>query len=118
MDFIERMLNIAAKEAIKRNAIDKRCFRLGSVGIRSDGAIVYSRNTSNYIKNRKIHAEYRLSKKLDYYGIVFVARVLRDGSLGMARPCPDCVRALKSRRVRKVYYSIANNEYGCINLEK
>ena len=119
MDTIQHLLNMAAAQAIKKNTIDMRCFRIGSVGVRNDGAIVYSRNLSDTNRNRRIHSEYRLARKLDFGAIVFVARVLRDGiTVGMARPCPDCERLLRQMKVRKVYYTIAPDEYGVLVLDQ
>ena len=92
---------------------DNRTFLLGSVGIRSDGAMVKSLNSPTEIPNRKTHSEYRLSKKLDYNSIVYVARVrLADGKFAMARPCVSCQKVLCSKRVSKVYYTISECEWG------
>ena len=91
---------------------DRRTFRLGAVGIRSDGALVNSANGPTDHPRPHVHAEFRLCTKLDYGAVVFVARVKRDESFGIARPCKDCRRILKSRNVKKVYYTISNEEYG------
>lgn len=91
---------------------DRRTFRLGAIGIRSDGAMVTAANGPTDNPRPHVHAEFRLATKLDHGAIVFVARVRRDGSFGMARPCRDCRRILKSRGVKKVYYTVSNDEYG------
>ncbi len=62
------------------------------------------------------HAEARVVKKMNYGGTVYVARVSRDGHLAMAKPCFSCMMAMKSRFVEKVFYSINDGEYGCIDL--
>ncbi len=118
MNMITRLLNLAAAKASKSKLNDKRCFRLGAVGVRSDGAIVHACNGSDYNRNKSIHCEARLSKKLDLYSIVFVARVNRAGEWSLSRPCPDCIRSLQSRMVNKVYYTICPGEYGVINLKE
>ena len=113
------MFYVAAKTAISRK--DKRNYCVGAVGIRKDGTIVKSRNSSNStnIRNPKVHAEYKLSKKLDKYSTVYVARIRPgDKSFGLAKPCKDCERILRSKKVKTVYYTINNNEYGVINLIK
>lgn len=56
---------------------------------------------------------------MDRDGIVYVARVARiDGKLAMARPCMDCMTLLRMRKVRTVYYTISETEYGVIDLGK
>jgi len=63
-----------------------------------------------------MHAEARLTRKLDFYSTVYVARTMKLG-LGLARPCPDCQRALRRKRVTRVYYTISDNEYGVLELD-
>ena len=63
-----------------------------------------------------VHAEARLCRKLDYYGEVFVARRTSEG-YRLAKPCPRCEARLRSRRVRRVYYTISNNEYGVLDYD-
>jgi tRNA(Arg) A34 adenosine deaminase TadA len=105
---IFQYLEIAAKIGSKRD--DKRQYWIGAVGKRSDGTLVFSSNGPTPKPDRCSHAEYKLTKKLDYGAIVYVARVLRNGDFAMAKPCANCVRALQSKRVKRVYYTIANNE--------
>lgn len=107
---------IAARVAKSKN--DERTFLLGAVGIRKDGALVTSLNRPCQDRNYRVHAERLLVRKLDVNApIVYVVRVrLCDGSFAMAKPCQDCERALKTKGVRRVYYTISNNEYGIINL--
>ena len=38
---------------------------------------------------------------------IYVTRVLRDGSHGIARPCPACMAALKDHKINKIYYTTA-----------
>jgi tRNA(Arg) A34 adenosine deaminase TadA len=103
-----------AAEAAERKS-DSRHHRVGAVGIRSDGAIVVSQNGPSTVKNPRCHAEYRLVRKMDYYGTVYVARKSSLGFL-LARPCATCRAFLRSRRVRVVYYTISNSEYGVLRL--
>jgi hypothetical protein len=93
---------------------------LGAVGVRKDGVIVSAKNGSVKVSSADgdgfsfptAHAEHRCVKKMDVGGVVYVARVLRDGSLAMSKPCPDCERSLRGRGIKKVYYSINDVEYG------
>ena len=98
-----------AKQAASTDKDLLRAYYLGAVGIRRDGAIVTARNGSSQCKLASAHAERRLARKLDKGSIVFVVRVMRDGRLGNARPCPACMLALKSRGVRRVFYSVSYN---------
>lgn len=104
---------IAAQTAVLKN--DERNFLLGSVGIRSDGTMVKSFNSSAVIPMPAAHSERRLAAKLDYGAVVYVARVrLIDGCWGMAKPCQSCMAALTAKKVSKIYYTISHKEYGVI----
>lgn len=117
---VYRYFTMAAKLALSRG--DCRSFLIGTIGIRSDGKLVKSINSPVMERPclqirprncRKAHAEFKLSKKLDYYAIVYVVRVKSSNlEYGIARPCHDCRKALIARKVRKVYYTIDNNRYG------
>ncbi len=95
---------------------DKRTYALGAVGKRSDGAWVHARNGSSERVQPLAHAERRLLRKLDKGSIIYVARARSGGGMALARPCERCLRAMKVRGVKKVYYTIADNEYGVIAL--
>lgn len=105
--------DMAARVAEKQ--VDLRNHKLGAVGLRSDGALVFAFNGAAKQATPEIHAEARLCRKLDYYGTVFVARRTASGFM-LARPCADCLRKMKSRRVKKVFYTVGNNEYGVLKL--
>lgn len=94
---------------------DIRTHKLGAVGLRADGALVVAYNGPTRGLVAASHAEARLCKKLDYYGTVFVVRVAPSGYL-LSRPCASCRRMLKSRRVKRVYYTISDSEYGVLDL--
>lgn len=110
---MHKNLRIAAGISVKGNKI-RRAF-LGAVGVRSDGIMVYSYNGCAENKKPEIHAEARLSKKLDVGATVYVARTRRDdGTIAMAKPCCHCENALRHRGVKKVFYTISESEWGCI----
>ena len=125
---VSRFFSAAAAVAIKKD--DKRGHRIGAVAIRKDGAIVSASNggiqetAAEYLtvcadgKKRypQAHAEVRLSRKLDAGSIVFICRVAGHGSYALAKPCRNCERVLRNKGVKKVYYTISNNEYGVILL--
>ena len=102
---------VAAKGA------DRRRYRLGAVGIRSDGAIVKSKNIPNKYPEPQAHAEARLAKKLDKNSIVYVVRIDANNRLTESRPCASCQRILRFKGVKRVYYSISETEYGVIKFE-
>jgi len=115
------LLLSAAELAVPHFNKDPRNFWLGAVGLREDGASVYSRNgavsysasVEAYHLTPNSHAEGRLLRKLGKNGIVYVARVFRkDRTLAMARPCGMCQTRLRAFNVEKVYYTIDNNHYG------
>lgn len=107
---IQRYLRLAADLAILKD--DKRHYRLGAVGIRTDGVLVAAANGHPKTPDRRCHAEYRLTRKLDKGSTVFVSRVLADGSYGLAKPCQDCMKLLKTCGVRVVYWSVSDYVYG------
>ncbi len=111
---IFQYLEIAGKIGKKRD--DKRQYWIGAVGERSDGTLVFSSNGPTPQPDRCAHAEYKVSRKLDYNAVVYVARVLRNGDFAMAKPCNNCLKAMKSKHVRRVYYTIGPGEYGWIDL--
>lgn len=112
MTRLEKFFNIAREKAMTGDTIRK--YRLGAVGIRSDGVIVTSRNISTRVPEPEAHAERRLVRKLDTGSIVYVVRALSNGSLTMARPCVRCRKAMQARGVKRCYYSVSDNEYGVI----
>jgi len=104
--------DLAEKIALSKD--DKRSFKVGALCVRNDGVIVGAPNSPVAEPDRKAHAEYRTAKKIDFNGVFYIVRMLRrDNSLAIARPCPDCANVLRAKRVKKVYYSISPNEYGC-----
>lgn len=111
---INRFFKMAI-EAAKIKGKDIRRCRFGVIGLRKDGKIIRSKNMPFKNKNYKIHAEYRLCAKLDLYSIVFVVRVRRDNKLTLAKPCDNCIKAMKLKKVRKCFYSINENEYGVLH---
>ena len=107
-------MNLAARISSKGNRY-RRAY-VGAVGIRSDGATVTSYNGCVGYQKPELHAEARLTKKLDFGAVVYVARIRRDnGSLCLARPCPDCFLILKHHKVRRVIYSISDWCFGTID---
>jgi len=108
------LLEIASQVADLSTDRCRKAF-IGAVSIRKDGTLVRSRNGSTPRPegiSPSAHAEARVLRKSGYGATVYVSRVKKDGSLGMAKPCSNCMAALKAMRVEMVYWSIDNNEWG------
>jgi cytidine deaminase len=101
-----------AKQVAERGG-QRRQFRLGAVGIRTDGTVVTASNVSSRLPERRAHAETRVTRKLNYGAVVYVVRILRNGRLAGARPCHFCQTTMRQRGVR-CYYSINEHEYGVL----
>lgn len=114
---VEKMFRRARAVALKGDAKGvRRKYRLGAVGVRSDGAIVTANNLSCRKPTPYAHAEARLVRKLDFGSTVFVVRIQRDGSVVNAKPCKDCEIAMRLRGVEVCYYTISTTEYGVLHL--
>lgn len=117
LKLLHRAAELAANARLKYPHLSHA---LGAIGVRKDGAIVHADNGGiRSVGDARVlcgHAERRLSRKLTFYSVVYIARVLNVLSWGMAKPCPVCEQVLRRRHVRRVYYTIAPNEYGVLDL--
>lgn len=110
---MHRYLRIASHISVRGS--DIRRYRVGAVGIRRDGTVVYAWNGSVEVPTPCMHAEARLVKKLDWGSTVYVARTRKDnGKMAMAKPCKDCERVLRQRGIKRVEYTINEHEYGVL----
>lgn len=112
--YIKQYFEMTAELAIAENDLNrKRHYRLGCIGIRSDGAIVKSNNSVSISPNRMTHAEYKVCRKMDKGGEIFVSRVKYDNNeYAMARPCVACQKVSLSKNIEKVFYTINHSDYG------
>lgn len=108
------MLLLAAGVGMRK--ADARAFRIGAVGIRRDGALVSASNGPAPYPHPDAHAEARLTGKLTPCSDVWVGRLRRDGTVGIARPCAHCMVRLRAAGVRRVAYTISDVEHGVILL--
>lgn len=114
------MFKLAGKVAIPTVPDDARNYWIGCVGIRDDGVIVSSKNGSvfstmieDYQLLPESHAEGRVLRKLGKNGIIYVTRVSKsNGGYAMARPCGMCQIRIRSFKVKKVFYTINENQFG------
>lgn len=93
-------------------SIDKKNYHLGCVLRRSDGALVCSKNERTKVPQPYAHAEVRAIMKADKGSILYIARVTKDNSWAMAKPCLKCQVSIRSRKIKKVYYTIGPGEFG------
>ena len=110
-----------ASQIAKKSKDNLRNYILGCIGIREDGAIVssingaarFSKSVDDFYKLPNSHAEGRVLRKLGRNGIMFVARVhKKDGTLAMALPCSMCQTRIKAFKVKKVYFTCNEEQYG------
>ena len=45
---------------------------------------------------------------------IYVARILRNNSLALAKPCKGCFKCIKDHGITNIFYSIKDYEYGTI----
>lgn len=117
MNINEKRLHQAAELA--GDSRDDKNYYLGCIGIRHDNVLVKSVN--HFHSGQQVpdhHAEARVLKKAGYGAILYVARVLKCDKVtwANARPCTTCRNIIKSRGVKKVYYTVGPSEYGVWNV--
>lgn len=104
--FLYKAAKIAEKHTYKR-------YPMAAIARRADGAIVSAINHNTVGKNPAQHAEARVLRKCDIGAVLYVARISKQTKKWlMAKPCPDCQRLIKRYKVKEVYYTISENEYG------
>lgn len=73
----------------------------------------FKNNGGKYLPS-KVHSEVNALNKIKYLDIdfskvhLFVYRELKDGQRAMARPCPACMKAIKSFGIRNIWYTTAD----------
>jgi tRNA(Arg) A34 adenosine deaminase TadA len=97
---------------IAKGGTEERNYRIGCVGIRTDGAIVVAPNLLTKKPEHTAHAEYRTLSKSDAGVTLYVARIHRDDTIALAKPCVKCQALIRNRRVKRVFYTISPEEYG------
>ena len=113
---VKQMLRLATVIATKTTSGKRRNFLLGAIGVRSDGVLVSASNIPAQRQTPEAHAEYRVSRKLDVGAVVFVARKNRVGRLCNAKPCFRCESAMRSKGVKRCFYTISNTKFGVMTL--
>lgn len=99
-------------QAVQVALVNDRRQLHAAIGIRSDGAIVVSKNGHQKYPTPSHHAESRLCRKLGKRAqLVIVVRVNRQGQWMMSKPCPNCTRALERAGVKRILYSVGHEQY-------
>jgi len=105
-----KYLELASR--IAKGGSEDRNYLIGCVGVRADGAIVVAPNSWTKEPEPRAHAEAKVIQKSDRGTVLYVARIHRDGKLAMAKPCVKCQALIKNKKIKRVYYSISNEEFG------
>lgn len=85
----------------------RRHFLLAAGGHRPDGVWVEAANGGAVGGPcPPAHAESRAARKLGRADTLYVVRVLRDGTWGLAKPCHFCEKRLRDQGIKKVVYTV------------
>lgn len=106
---IRRYLDLATQ--VSRLKADDRTYFHGAVGVRRDGVLVAACNGAPLFPEPKHHCEYRLTRKLGKYGIVFLVRTLANGDWADSTPCNDCENRLIHQLVQEVYFTTGKDTW-------
>lgn len=104
---------ILAAQLAANSKNTKKNFYLACVALRKDGVIVTSTNQTT-VENRAPsgHAEARALRKCGKNSVIWIARVLKNNTWALAKPCKHCRSLIINHGVKKVFYTIGPNEYG------
>lgn len=115
-DFFNFAIKLALK-ADEKYVTRKAC--IAAIGIRTDDAIVHACSGGDQMGiSPNTHAEARVLRKMDRFSpVIYVARIRRDTmKFALARPCVTCLPRIKNKKIGKIYYTIDEHEFGCIDL--
>ena len=65
--------------------------------------------------NASTHCELSALSKFPHCDTLFIARLKKDGTFGIAKPCPVCQKMLELSSIKLVYFTTS---YGTIKKEK
>lgn len=109
--------DIFKDEALKESLRSSYKYLLGAVIVKRGKIVGKGYNSVAYQGKRSflngIHAEIAAinnTRAADRSGsTIYVARWMRRGQLGLAKPCPACEKVLRKLGIKKVYYSDYGN---------
>lgn len=71
--------------------------------------------------NCSIHAEVAALRTMKYKAkgcTAYVARIMRSGSTGLAKPCPNCSILLYDAGIKRVYFTTNTHEIGFMSAKE
>jgi len=125
------LIQEAIGEANKSTGVGKnKNYRLGAVLFSSDSHFLFSSGHNSYgthplasfYEYPHMHAETDAIIKAgtDHIGpgiSLFVTRILKNGNLTMAKPCPHCINLMKYVGINEAYYTNWSGHIECMDLK-
>lgn len=111
MKYLDLAIRIALGGSEDRN------YLIGCVGLRTDGAIVTAYNSWTKKPQHEAHSEFKVCRKINKGSILWVSRVLRDGTWACAKPCVKCQALIRNKGIKKVFYTLGPEEFGTWNVK-
>ena len=124
----KRLIELATRVA---ESSENKDYRHGAILVKGNNVLNAASNKNAHARfgkrfrrrdkgNPTYHAELGcilgLDRSVTRGADLYVVRVGRAGTLRLSKPCHMCEAALKHVGVRRVYYSINENEFGCVKL--
>lgn len=123
MKILPRHLEAAVRLAHENDMYPK--WSLGAVVVRGGNIIAMGQSKLNTdpglcdfeqigIRERvSVHAEESALKRCGNprRATLYVARVGRNGKIGLAKPCQKCAKLIESHQIRRVYYTVSPDTY-------
>lgn len=128
---IRNHFELARNIALQSN---HKCFRHGAALVQGNRVLNtacndlrYTKFASRFLTNYQVkkgcasrHAELKsvlgISRQLTQGADVFVVRVNWQGKFKLSKPCPMCMACMSYVGVKRVFYSIDEDNYGVIKL--
>lgn len=111
---LERAIEAAklCRQRFKHCAIVVKSGNILSVAVntfRNDPSLCGVNRAASY--HAEVNALRMVSEKASIGSRIYVVRYGNNGNIAMSRPCNECHSYIISRGVKKVIYSISDNEY-------
>lgn len=112
MKYIDLAIRIARAGNVPRKPEENtgKNFLLGCVALRRDGAVVVASNIRTQDPMPSAHSEFRCLRQAGQGATLWIARVDRAGKPCMAKPCKYCETLIRNKMVKRVYYTVNENE--------
>lgn len=104
----------------KRKRLDNSRFRLAAVIAQGSRVFAFGINTNKPPGTipSSIHAEDACLRRVPVMngGDLYVARVLANGNISMAKPCPACMEIIKNHGIDTIHYTNRDGGWSSIEL--